>query len=239
MTGANRPPWVDLQDFYRLPFNYCDRWCEKCQLTSECRVFKDEQKRKKKYSKQGKDPNSMEYALETMKDVFKEVREGLAKSAKKFGIDIESIDYSLEEEDPPPETFEIYQLALKFTKAGKRILSDLQVVTEDVDEDLLIRNTETISYYNLVIPPKVYRALLSRTEEGKDPKMIESCPDARNSGFLLLNWLEEIIHSLSEIISHPPLRPMREKLIKFKKSAINLKEVINIEFDVEEEKLVN
>lgn len=239
MTGANRPPWVDIEDFFRLPFNYCDRWCEKCRLTGQCRVFKDEEKRKEKYLKQGKDPYSLECAFETVGDIFKEVRKGLEKSAKKFGIDINNLDYSSEEEDPEPETFEIYQLAIKFSKAGKRILSDLQVVPEDVNENLLVENAETISYYNSMVPPKIYRAILSRIEEEKDPEIVESCPDARNSGFLLINWFEEMICSLTELINHPPLRPMREKLLKYKKTAINLMEIINVEFGIEEEERLN
>lgn len=239
MTGSNRPPWVDIQDYYRLPFNYCDHWCEKCRLTSECRVFKNEEKRKKKYSKKGKDPRSIECAMETMSSVFEEVRQGLEKSAEKFGIDMKDIDYSTEEEDPSPETFEIYQIAVRFNKAGKRILSDLQVVAEDANENLLVENAETIVYYNNAIPAKVYRAILSRSEEEKDLEIKESCPDARNSGFLLINWLDEIIKSLISLINHPPLRPMREKLIRFKKAAINLKEIVNIEFEVEEEEWLN
>lgn len=239
MIGANRPPWVDIQDFYRMPFNYCDRWCEKCRLTSECRVFKDEEESKKKWIKAGKDPNSMEFVFDTVGRNFKKVRKLIEKDAKRFGINLNEIDYSQEEKEPKPETFEIYRLAVKFSKAGKRILSDLQVVTEDVDENLLVSNAEVISHYNTVIPAKVYRAILSRAEEEKDPEIIESCPDARNSGFLAMNWLDEIIVSLNDLISHSPLRPMRGKMIKFKKAAINLKEMINMEFEVEEEEKVN
>jgi len=239
VTGAIRPPWVDIEDFFRLPFNYCDRWCEKCRLTDRCRVFKNEEKRNEKYIRQGKDPHSLECAFETIGDTFKEIRKGLSKSAKKFGIDINNLDYSSVEEDLEPETFEIYQLALKFSKAGKRILSDLQVVPEDIDESLLIDNAETISYYSTAVPPKVYRAILSRIEEEKDPEIVESCPDARNSGFLLINWFDEITCSLTELINYPPLRPMREKLLKYKKTTVNLMEVIEVEFGVREEKKLN
>ncbi len=239
MTGANRPLWVDIQDFFRMPFNYCDRWCEKCRLTNECRVFKNEEESKKEWIKAGKDPDSMEYVFDTVGKSFKKVRELIGKDAKRFGINLDEIDCSQDEKEPEPETFEIYQLALKFSKAGRKILSDLQVVTEDVDENLLISNAEIISHYNLAIPAKVYRAILSREEEKKDPDIIESCPDARNSGFLLVNWINEIIASLNVLMNHPPLRPTREKLAKFKKVAVNLRDIINIEFEVEEKERLN
>jgi len=68
MFGANRPPWISKKDFYRTPFNYCDRWCERCQLTDICRVFQDEQKSRAKWIKQGKNPDSWEYVFATVKE---------------------------------------------------------------------------------------------------------------------------------------------------------------------------
>lgn len=50
MFGAIKPPWIDKEDFYRTPFNYCDRWCERCRLTEICRVFKDQQKSRENLS---------------------------------------------------------------------------------------------------------------------------------------------------------------------------------------------
>lgn len=237
MTGAIKPPWVDKEDFYHLPFNYCDRWCEKCNLTSLCRVFKDEEKSKKKWIKAGKDPNSWEYVFDTVKESFEEVAKLIKKDAKRLGIDLSNIDYSQERKEPSPEKFAIYQLSKKFTGAINKAIKDLQVLPEDVEEDLVIENVETLSFYSNLIPAKLYRAIISRFEEKEDPELAEACPDSKNSAFILINALGEIIDSLSNLLNHSPLRPMREKLFKLRKSAMNLKEIINIEFGLEEEKL--
>jgi hypothetical protein len=56
--GAIKPPWIDKDVFYKLPFNFCDRFCERCQFQKICRVFLEEKKRQKKWQKMGVDPYS-------------------------------------------------------------------------------------------------------------------------------------------------------------------------------------
>jgi len=239
MSGAIRPPWIDKEDFYHMPFNYCDRWCEKCQLTNLCRVFKREEESKKKWVKAGKDPDSWDYVFNTIKESFEEVRGLIKKDANRLGIDLSAIDYSKEKGEPLPKNFTIYRLSNKFAQAIKRTLKDLEGIPVDVDEDLVVRSAEILSYYSTLIPAKVYRAILSRAEEKEDPKLAEACPDSRNSAFIIVNALSEIIYSLTEVIGHSPLRPIREKLFHLRKVAINLKEAINAEFEVEEEERLN
>ena len=45
--GATKPPWIDKDVFYKLPFNFCDRFCERCQFQKICRVFLEEKSVKK------------------------------------------------------------------------------------------------------------------------------------------------------------------------------------------------
>lgn len=239
MTGASRPPWVDLQEFYRMPFNYCDRWCEKCKLCDLCKIFREEQESKKDWIAAGKDPDSWEYVFYSVSDSLKEAFMLLAKQAEELGIDLNKIDYNEKEEEPPPKIFNVYKLVNKFFNTIRNLLKDFEVVPVDVDKDLVIRHLDTLSFYSTLVSAKIYRATTSKFREEKDLLMKECCGDSRISAYIAVNSMDEVIAALTELISHPPLRPMREKLIKFKKSAINLKEVINIEFEVEEEKLVN
>ncbi len=39
---AIKPPWVESYLFYKLPFNYCDRWFERCKISGICRVYQIE-----------------------------------------------------------------------------------------------------------------------------------------------------------------------------------------------------
>jgi hypothetical protein len=37
--GAIKLPWINKDVFYKLPFNFCDRFCERRQFQKICRVF--------------------------------------------------------------------------------------------------------------------------------------------------------------------------------------------------------
>jgi len=239
MSGAIRPPWIDKEDFYHMPFNYCDRWCEKCNLNSLCKVFQEGEKAKKEWLAAGKDPDTWEYVFESVSKSLQEAFVLLAKEAEKQGIDLEKIDYSEEEEQPKPKALRIYRLVREFSDTIQKTLKDLQVVTADTDQNLVLRDAEVLSYYSTLIPSKVYRAAMSKFREEKDPLLEEFCGDSRISAFIVVEAFNEIICSLTELINHPPLRPMREKLFHLRKVAINLKEATGVEFAVEEEKRLN
>jgi hypothetical protein len=46
--GAIKPPWIDKDVFYKLPFNFCDRFCERCQFQKNLSGFFGRKKASKK-----------------------------------------------------------------------------------------------------------------------------------------------------------------------------------------------
>lgn len=238
MTGAIRPPWVEKYLFYKLPFNYCDRWCERCQLTNICRVFKKEEQRKNKQLIEGKNPDSWESVFEAIKEDFEEIRKMVESDAAFLGIDLKEVAQGHEEEEPDPENFSLYKIVKKFSKALIKAAEDLRIVPEDVDEQMIINNLEVISYYTSLLPAKTYRAITSKIEEENDPDD-DLPPDSKNSAFILVNALDEINMSLVELINYSPLRPMRDTLRPLEKITKNLSEEISLEFDIIEEKREN
>ncbi|GAA0881017.1 hypothetical protein GCM10009119_39870 [Algoriphagus jejuensis] len=63
-------------------YNWCDRWCERCDVTARCRVFEREQER---------DLKSPEDFWNALAENFKETMEMLHALAKEQGMDIEKI----------------------------------------------------------------------------------------------------------------------------------------------------
>lgn len=234
MFGAVRPPWIDKEMFYRLPFNFCDRWCERCNLTSICRVYKDIKKTEDKYRKRGKDPNSWKCTFEIIKDSFQKTKRLLEKDAKKWGIDLNSLDSDESfEEDFEFELKELplYRLAFQYSEKLKNLLEELSYATVEIDDKNMIDNMEIMNYYHLMLPAKIYRACCSKQEEGEDKDDITM--DSRTSGFIAVRGLKAIIVALSKLSTYSYLKSVRGKLadlIEVSKDLINL---ITQEFSLE------
>lgn len=232
MFGAQRPPWIDKRDFYRTPFNYCDRWCERCQLTHLCRVFKNEQKSRVRLIKEGKDPDSMESAFEMVAENFAKTMAMIKKDAEKMGINLDEIDDSDYQSPPHPEKFPLYNLAFKFMKRLEKILEDLRFVSEGADEKLMIENMEIISHYAPLVPGKIYRAFTSRLEEEEEKKQGIYIYDAETSAFIAINGLIAIAEALNKLVKHDPLRALRNRLRRLGKTSLGFAETIDLEFNL-------
>src|SRR5215510_4596838 len=70
-------------------YNYCDRWCERCPLTSRCLLYAQEQADGEDLD--AYDINS-EAFVEKLKSIFEQTREMLTTMAKERGIDLDSLD---------------------------------------------------------------------------------------------------------------------------------------------------
>ena len=66
-------------------YNYCDRWCERCDFTDRCRLFFDEQK-------QLKENDGKDNFFEIISKNFEKTFELLHKIAEEKGIDLENIE---------------------------------------------------------------------------------------------------------------------------------------------------
>ena len=70
-------------------YNYCDRWCERCQFASRCLVFATEQA-------DADDPAAHDITNEAfwqkLRSIFQQTHEMLVELAAEQGIDLESVD---------------------------------------------------------------------------------------------------------------------------------------------------
>lgn len=213
MFGAVRPSWIDKEMFYRMPFNFCDRWCERCGLTSLCRVYKDLYKTRKKFIKQGKDSDSLESFFETAGNTFKEIKKMLKKDAKKWGIDLNNLEEEIPEKEisleNELENYPLYRLISDYSKKIKDFLEELSYIALETNDEVR-DNLEIINYSQLLLPAKIYRACISKEEEdemGNDTTM-----DSQTSGFITIRGLKAIIASLSSLSTYRYLKPSKRKI---------------------------
>jgi hypothetical protein len=115
-------------DYIAGVYNYCDRWCERCFLTSRCRVYEDT----------GKSSSSCETDLqnktfwEELSGTFAKTIQLLHKAAAEHGIDLNTIS----EEEPRSyeerrssirkkvEASSLSKLTLRYIKEGRKWLDE-------------------------------------------------------------------------------------------------------------------
>lgn len=76
------------------PYNFCDRWCERCvhETQVRCILYKDELERKITCIAHGRDEDDPEITKAVMDVQYGEVGEKLREHADKFGIDLDDLD---------------------------------------------------------------------------------------------------------------------------------------------------
>jgi hypothetical protein len=72
-------------------YNYCDRWCERCDKTAVCRVFYDEQKSKRRQKRRGESGENIESDLKEVSRSFRKVGRLLTRYARKHNLDLDEI----------------------------------------------------------------------------------------------------------------------------------------------------
>ena len=158
-------------------YNYCDRWCERCPLSSRCLLYATEQE------DDDNSPESRDIQNEAfwkkLSSIFQETREMIIEWAQEAGVDLDEI----KEEDE----LQLRQRRRRadnhsLAKAGKKYantasdwfrefdqlieVSDLAVTDADIDEaERLVDAREIIHWYQYQIAVKTIRALSSRIEE--------------------------------------------------------------------------
>lgn len=226
--GAIKPPWVDEETFLKLRFNYCDRWCERCQYADGCRVYQKNEQRREEYIKEGKDPDSMKASMEMVADSFAEAIELIEKDAERLGIDLEEAKNMDLPEDPDPEEMPLYKTAYGLCQQFRGYLENIEFLPIEANEKFVKKRWEVISYYVHFIPAKVYRALLSKIEEDRNEDI--QYLDSKVSAFILVNALLAVSEALRDLAVYEPLELMKGRSVKLSKLALEFAEMIEGEF---------
>ena len=159
-------------------YNYCDRWCERCPQTSRCLNISISEE-------EFSDPETRDIRNEAfwnkLSGIFGETLELLRESAKKWGIELETLDLADDTErmranDEAAEDHVISQAAKSYSKSvgdwfrerEGHFFGTAAVVNEGVNLEEAI---EVIQWYQYFIAAKVMRAIrgkMAEEEEGCD-----------------------------------------------------------------------
>ena len=147
---------IPEENFISGIYNYCDRWCERCTMTSKCANYG----LNKEVFRDSENDWSNEVFWDDLLAVFQATKEMLEEEMKKHGIDTdtapESIDFPISE--MPDEGKELQLLAekyAKFTSEWFQLLRANPCFVHLMQDDI----SEIIDWYHTFIPAKIYRAL--------------------------------------------------------------------------------
>ena len=140
-------------------YNYCDRWCERCEFTDRCRVFADDRLFPD-------DQATPEEFVEQLSEVFAETKQMLLDKADELGIDPFAIsDEEFAEIRQREKRFvdrdELSLLGDRYWRSARRLLDtdSSWSASFDTDDKLTSDVIEVLNWYLFFIPVKVKSAL--------------------------------------------------------------------------------
>lgn len=216
--GASKPPWVEKYLFYKLPFNYCDRWCERCRLSGICRVYQIEKEKEKRFIKKGIDPKSANAMFLSIRESFEEVKRMLEIDMKRLKITIteeESKKFDVEEEkkDLMVNSDKLTQLARKLCFQLVKIAEDLHYYFAENTPNELEEPLTILRYYMHFFYVKIHRAVNSEVEE-KEMTDEDTTFDSKNSAFLSYISIIKIINALKVISQNKNIKSSLNQKVK-------------------------
>jgi hypothetical protein len=186
-------------------YNYCDRWCERCPLTSRCLVYATEQDDNDSFECHD---ISNEAFWNKLSSIFQETREMIAEWAHAAGVDLS--EPSEEDEARHRRKRQLVDNH-PLTRAGKKYanaasdwfrefdqtieISDLRATESDRENAELQEDArEVIQWYQYQIAVKTMRALSGLKEEVKyDPETAEFPKDSDGSAKVALIGIDRSI----------------------------------------------
>jgi hypothetical protein len=170
-------------------YNYCDRWCERCQFTSRCFLYASEQADPDLDDPEVRDINNEKF-WRKLQDIFRNTAEMIAEWADETGVDLNSIDVSEEmaERERAAEAAEQSELAQRAQayitsvnnwfrdefNSDKNVHDDMQTLSPSEDEDITIQDAvAVIRWYQFFIAVKLMRALSGGIEADEDEALLD------------------------------------------------------------------
>ncbi len=201
-------------------YNYCDRWCERCQMTQRCFLYYQDSRRTAEHLAKGEDPHDWNIILQDVHKNLQETMEMIRKHAEEEGIDLEAIDTKSLPEELDPSEHPLHVKAHKYSMATHEFLKKCRNI---INEDIKNINTgnvilqleaaenieeikecfEVISWYHMFIAVKINRALHSKMEaeqEGDEKYTSFSWEDASGSAKIAYDGLVKSMDALTKAL---------------------------------------
>ncbi len=167
-------------------YNYCDRWCERCECTGRCRVFAME---KRAAAEPGaNDPTNSRF-WQSLGEVLKRAEQMIREAAREQGIDLDHPDPAAGQESgarrrrtrssPLVKAGHAYAKRVdrwfaanrahfeeKELELGRKLDVDLADPSQEQEATQLWDALEVVRWYQYQIPVKLARAVASREKAG-------------------------------------------------------------------------
>lgn len=157
----------------QTPYNFCDRWCERCihEKQIRCKLYQDELEQKLTCIAHGKDEDDLEITKAVLEEQFNDIEKKLSDCADKFGVDFDIDEPNEENEIDFKDLPEEVQKHIKFVENNPLDITAEQYCNKahtflektfykkDFAETALRYDFETISWYHTLLPVKLHRAL--------------------------------------------------------------------------------
>jgi len=173
---------MERDKYIRGIYNYCDRWCEKCELSNKCFLYEKEQKRLAMHKERDEDPHDWNIVMQDVKESFDETLKLLRNSAEEQGIDISALPEE-EYKEYNPSDHPLMKTANTYLKMTQEFLEKLRKIIQEEGVDLtkrieimpsargdietlrqVISSYEVILWYHTLISVKIHRALQGKME---------------------------------------------------------------------------
>ena len=188
-------------------YNYCDRWCERCPLTSRCLVYATE---KEEDDSTETHDLSNEAFWRKLGTVFQETRDMIAEWAREAGVDLNKI---VEDCDPAQrkrkrqqvDNHPLAQAGKKYANAASDWFRDLDQTIEVSDLGTSVSQSdlahadefedarEVIQWYQYQIAVKTMRALSARIDELDATDLTDFSRDSDGSAKVALIGIDRSI----------------------------------------------
>jgi hypothetical protein len=190
-----------------LPFNFCDRHCERClEFKNECAIYRDEIHFKMECLRKGKDPDDPKVVFAHIGKMMAQTMALVAKALEKEGIKLtqEDEDEYFKEEAKKEKIIRrnaLYEKSWKTMDSIRKFLDEF-AISVNIGNELIInsltRYFEEINFYTYPIFIKTARALHSRADD-IDERIKFPRPDWMVSGALSYYSLLTVRKSLENI----------------------------------------
>lgn len=242
----------DLKKMSRDPdlipgiYNYCDRWWERCYLSSRCLNYKMEMHENR--SEASKDLRNKEF-WDELSNIFALTFQMIEEIAEEQGIDLEVIDNEQVEyirpNDPKVKSHPVNKAAEKYFESSTEWLDSYQDIfsVKSNEYNYLVENRikpdkninklfelrdfyEIISWYHSMILVKSKRAVMSSLDDHWDLDEIQN--DMNGTAKVVLGCIERSLFAWNGIFQHMP--EQEDIALKNLANLQKLKKTIHMQF---------
>lgn len=205
--------------------NYCDRWCERCFLTSKCGIYD-------KASPTLDQDN--ETFWKSIGDQLEQSMQLMLEEAKRLGVDLNSLpladDKAREQLREKNRSHPAAELGLRYSQSvyhWRENLPEFRELMEELKSPTLKNSLEVVTWYEVFIHAKVMRALSGKSSEDNWPE--DDYPkDYDGSAKIALVAIERSVKAWSTLLKLMPEHTV--EIIGFMAMLEQLQSVLEREF---------